>query len=134
MDADGFLYVTGRKDNMFIVAGKNVYPEEVEAVINRDKAVHESLVYYDEQFKNGIVALVTTFVDEELDQKRLLCLCEKELEFYKIPNKIIEVSNFEKTISGKIVRNQYLKYINKIVNITGTFTPLVRIEETIVPD
>ena len=107
LDADGFLYVTGRKDNMFIVAGKNVYPEEVEAVINRDKAVHESLVYYDEQFKNGIVALVTTFVDEELDQKRLLCLCEKELEFYKIPNKIIEVSNFEKTISGKIVRNQY---------------------------
>lgn len=44
MDGDGYLYVIGRKDNMFIIAGKNVQPEEIEGVLNSDSNVTSCLV------------------------------------------------------------------------------------------
>ncbi len=46
MDGDGFLYITGRKKNVIIAKnGKNVYPEEIETVLNRDAYVNESMVF-----------------------------------------------------------------------------------------
>ncbi|PGQ92591.1 AMP-dependent synthetase, partial [Bacillus cereus] len=39
MDKDGFLYITGRIDNMFIINGRNIHPEEVESVLLSDQSV-----------------------------------------------------------------------------------------------
>ena len=44
IDDDGFLFITGRKKEMIIVAGENVFPREIEEVLNRHPAVHASAV------------------------------------------------------------------------------------------
>ena len=62
-DADGYLYIKGRSKNMILgPSGKNIYPEEIEAVINEFDTVRDSLVI---QQQNKLVALVN------LDYERL---------------------------------------------------------------
>ncbi len=46
LDADGFLFITGRKKNVIVAKnGKNVYPEEIETVLNRSEYISESMVF-----------------------------------------------------------------------------------------
>lgn len=104
MDSDGYLYVVGRKDNMFIIAGKNVHPEEVEAVLCSVDGVKEALVVKTEP--ESIQAYVT--IDElssvSLDDMYIVCM--KKLEYYKVPKEIIIIPEFQHTVSGKVIRNQ----------------------------
>ncbi|MBD5469009.1 MAG: acyl--CoA ligase [Lachnospiraceae bacterium] len=104
-DDEGFLYVTGRKDNMFIIAGKNVHPEEIEGVFNEDESVKESVVTFKEQ-DNCIEAYVLMNEGYTFDEMKMYQLCKAKLEFYKIPQKIFNVREFDRTVSGKIIRNQ----------------------------
>ena len=56
MDADGFLYIKGRLKNMILgPSGKNIYPEELETIINEFDSVRESIVFEQQQ---RLVALI----------------------------------------------------------------------------
>ncbi len=108
LDDDGYLYVVGRKDNMFIIAGKNVQPEEIEEILNEDSNVVNSLVRKESEDSEKICAYVTLNHQEDHCLERLSLLCRNHLEFYKIPNVIYIVRNLEKTVSGKVIRNQVI--------------------------
>lgn len=108
MDSDGYLYVCGRKDNMLVSAGKNIYPEEIEEVMVAVPGILEAFVVGNPQ-KDGTVVLVAYVVlkeDTVLDKKEIYRHCMKNLENYKIPKNIIIVEKFAKTVSGKIKREQ----------------------------
>lgn len=113
LDSDGYLYVTGRKDNLIIRSGKNIYPEEIESVLMGFKGVKEVLVRgeADELAGEDIVAYVVLCEGRKINMRELLMHCKDNLEDYKIPQKIFEVEQLEKTLSGKIVRKQDLKTI-----------------------
>lgn len=65
-DKDGYLYIKGRLKNIIISStGENIYPEDIEAVINSQKHVLESLVY---EMKGKLVARVHLNY-EEIDQR-----------------------------------------------------------------
>lgn len=54
LDADGFLFITGRKKNVIVAKnGKNVYPEEIETVLNRSEYISESMVFGRESATKG---------------------------------------------------------------------------------
>ncbi|MCF8360132.1 MAG: AMP-binding protein [Prolixibacteraceae bacterium] len=125
-DADGYLFIRGRLKNMIVGAsGENIYPEEIEAIINRFQYVLESVVV---QQKGKLVAMVH-FNMEEL-QKRFEDLKEqanqlidnhveelkKELQYYvnsrvnkfsKLQTVIFHAEPFEKTATKKIKRFLY---------------------------
>lgn len=105
LDEEGYLYITGRKDNMFIIAGKNVHPEEIENIINTHKCVRDSLVIKSE--KETIIALIEMREEDTKSLEELNILCESHLEYYKVPTEFVIVPCFERTISGKIVRNRF---------------------------
>ena len=96
------------KDNMFIIAGKNVQPEEIEGVLNSDSNVTSCLVRKQSKDSEKICAYVVLHDQKDDCIERLYLLCKNHLEFYKIPNDIYIVKELEKTVSGKIVRRQVI--------------------------
>ncbi|MFA6438423.1 MAG: AMP-binding protein [Bacteriovoracaceae bacterium] len=66
IDPDGFLHISGRKKNVIISkSGKNVFPEEIEDVLNRSPFIMESLVYGAEDAKLGEIIAAQIVVDAE---------------------------------------------------------------------
>ena len=104
IDEDGYLYVQGRKDNMIISAGKNIYPEEIEQVLQTAEGVKEVLVrnISDDKGVEKFIAYIVTD-DIEPNMSSLFEVCKNRLENYKIPSKFVYVKELEKTPSGKIV-------------------------------
>lgn len=113
LDEDGFLYVSGRNDNMLISAGKNIYPEEIEGVLTTIPGILEALVV-GEKTENETVELIAYIVLIEgtiLDIKSIYRNCKERMENYKIPKEVKIVDKFDKTVSGKIKRKQ--KFMSK---------------------
>ena len=106
MDEDGFLYITGRMDNMIISGGKNIYPEEIEGVLTSYEGVIEALCMARKKDNetSDLIAYIVLNEGYVLDYEGLLEYCKSYLELYKIPKEIIVVEELEKTPSGKIKR------------------------------
>lgn len=125
IDKDGFLHISGRKKNVIIAKnGKNVFPEEVEDILNRNPFIQECLVYGEEDAKHDeiiaaqIVTSAEAFVEyseknnveitPELMQdmiSKAVKEANKELTGYKqIRTFHIRESEFEKTTTQKIKR------------------------------
>ena len=65
IDNDGFIHITGRKKNVIVLNnGKNVYPEEIEPLINESEYIKESLVY-GKHVNNDIVLTVQVLPNKE---------------------------------------------------------------------
>lgn len=103
VDEEGFLYINGRKDNMFIIFGRNIYPEEIEGVISSYPGVEEVLVcktLFEDKYR--IIARIVT--NSQISIPDLLMHCRNNLEDYKVPARIELVKTLPKTISGKLAR------------------------------
>lgn len=90
MDADGYIFITGRKKRMIITSGFNVYPKEIENVINLHPAVQESLVVGKEDLLRGEIvrAIVVKKPGMHVEERELLKHCRTYLSSYKSPREI----------------------------------------------
>lgn len=100
-DAEGFLYIEGRKDGMLIRSGINIYPEEIENAAKSVDGVLDCLAYGELNDKGTTLCMkyVGTAEVKEL-KKRLLELLNPHL----IPTKIEKVEELARTASGKKLR------------------------------
>ncbi len=107
LDEDGYLYVTGRKDNMIIISGKNIFPEEIEEVLLNYKNICEALVkgeYNVSATSLEINAYIVLNNTENIDKIALYQYLKSNLENYKVPKNVLVVDKLEKTVTGKIIR------------------------------
>jgi long-chain acyl-CoA synthetase len=90
MDEDGYIYITGRKKRMIITSGFNVYPREVEDVLNLHPAVQECLVVGKEDLLRGetVKAFVVKKAAAQVEERELLKHCRTYLSSYKAPREI----------------------------------------------
>jgi len=90
IDGDGHIFLKGRKKRMIITSGFNVYPREVEIVLNMHPAVAESKVIGKSDLMRGEVvkALVVKKEGASADEKAILKHCRTYLSSYKIPREI----------------------------------------------
>jgi long-chain acyl-CoA synthetase len=90
IDADGHIFIKGRKKRMIITSGFNVYPREVEIVLNMHPAVQDSKVIGKSDLMRGEVvkALIVKKEGASADEKAILRHCRTYLSSYKIPREI----------------------------------------------
>ena len=90
IDADGHIFLKGRKKRMIITSGFNVYPREVEIVLNMHPIVQDSKVIGKSDLMRGeiVKALVVKKEGATADDKAILKHCRTYLSSYKIPREI----------------------------------------------
>ncbi len=108
VDDDGFLYITGRIKEMMIIGGENVFPREIEEVLNRHPSVHESGVIGVRDPSRGEVpvAFVELKEDAEFDETALRSFCRQHLAQYKVPREIHHLEKLPRNPTGKILRRE----------------------------
>jgi len=106
MDGQGFLFLIGRKTTVINLAGRKVFPEEIEAVLNRHPAVRESRAYGRAHPHLGEVVEADVVLGEPgADLQSVRDLCRASLAPFKIPSRLHVVSALPHTaVTGKIVR------------------------------
>jgi long-chain acyl-CoA synthetase len=106
IDDEGFLFLVSRKTAVINLAGRKVFPEEIESVLNRHPGVRESRVYGTPHPHLGEVVeaeLVLDAPDASLDS--IKAFCKEHLASYKIPMRFSIVSALPRTaVTGKIRR------------------------------
>lgn len=102
--ADGQLYLRGRIKKLLDVGGKKVAAEEVDSVLQRCPGVRQAASFQLRE-SNGI-SYIGAFVCLEdgaaADMQSILAFCSQQLEYYKIPKKIIPVDDIPLSAAGKI--------------------------------
>ncbi|MDZ4165726.1 MAG: AMP-binding protein [Smithellaceae bacterium] len=90
MDEDGYVFLTGRKKRMIITSGFNVYPREVEAVLELHGMVAAALAVGKEDLMRGEIVklLVVRCPGAEVDEKEILRHCRAYLSSYKVPREV----------------------------------------------
>lgn len=111
VDADGALFIVGRTKDLIIRSGFNVYPIEVESVINSFPGVRLSAVVgRDTADRNEeVVAFVEASHDATLDLDELRLYLKERLSPYKRPTAIIEIPAIPTTASGKLLKRDLKK-------------------------
>ena len=112
-DQDGHLSITGRIKEMLIVGGENVFPREIEEVINRHPSVHASAVIgmTDPMRGEVPVAFVELEEGETFDERSVLALCRDQLAGYKVPRDIRVLDALPRNPTGKIQRRQLNQHL-----------------------
>ncbi len=106
LDADGFLYVTGRLKELIIKGGENIAPREVDEALHAHPDVLEAAAFgvACERYGEEVLAAVVRIPGSRLDAPTLLDLCEARLGTFKRPRHIYFLDELPKGPSGKIQR------------------------------
>ncbi len=105
-DADGFLFITGRLKEMIIVGGENIFPREIEEVLNHHSSVHESAVIGMPCDMRGErpIAFVEVIEGELFNEAELRSWCREHLAGYKVPAEVFKIDVLPRNATGKIMR------------------------------
>jgi len=107
MDADGFTRIVDRKKDMILVSGFNVYPTEIEQVVNLHPGVLEcAAIGVPDPHSGEAVKLFVIKKDTALAEEDLSAYCHKQLTGYKRPKYIEFRDELPKTNVGKILRRE----------------------------
>jgi long-chain acyl-CoA synthetase len=108
LDHDGHLSITGRIKEMLIIAGENVFPREIEEVLNQHPGVKASGVIGAPDPMRGElpVAFFEPVEGDPVDEQALKRWCRERLAGYKVPDRILRVDALPRNPTGKVVRRE----------------------------
>ena len=106
LDADGYLYVLDRREDVVLSGGENVYPAEVEAALLAHPAVAEVVVVgvTDLEWGQRVVAAVRPAAGAAVSEGELQAWCRERLAGYKVPKEIRLVTELPRNATGKLLR------------------------------
>ena len=120
-DEAGYLKITGRKSDMFIVGGSNAYPAEIEKILQAHNAVKQAVVIGVPDRRLGEVgyAFIQREKGMQLAKTELIAYCRKSMADYKIPRFFEFIEEFAKTTTGKIQRSDLVARAGTMVKKRG---------------
>ena len=110
-DADGYLYIFGRKKEMIISGGENIYPAEVEGALNRHPKILESAIIGvpDPKWGETVMALIVLHPGQTMTSEDVEAHCIQTMARYKRPRIIKFVDALVKNIAGKVMKHELKK-------------------------
>ena len=108
LDEDGFLYIAGRKKDMIIRGGHNVYPTDIEAVLLEHPDVQEAAVVGipHQVLGEDIAAYVVVREGVSPDPDALLAFCSERLADYKRPRELHFSAELPRNATGKVMKHK----------------------------
>ncbi|MEC5424890.1 o-succinylbenzoate--CoA ligase [Virgibacillus sp. C22-A2] len=112
LDTEGFLYVVGRRNDLIISGGENIYPSEIENLLTNLTSIKEVAVVgkADDRWDQVPVAFVV-LNDQKMTESEIISYAQKHLAKYKVPQTIYFVDQLPRNASNKIVKHQLLKLL-----------------------
>lgn len=108
LDRSGHLYISGRRSDLIISGGMNVYPAEVERAISGDPRVRAVAVFGapHERWGQGVVAAVVPAPGVLLSEQDVIEICRPQIASYKKPTRVLFVGELPYNASRKVDKNQ----------------------------
>ena len=99
LDEDGYLYFVDRKKDLIKTGGENVYPQEVEAVLNQHPSIAEVTVIGlpDSTWGQAVTAVIVPTEGSDVSLEDVKELCQEKIAGYKIPKAIKLVDKIPRT-------------------------------------
>jgi long-chain acyl-CoA synthetase len=120
-DADGDLHLVDRRSDLVLVSGFNVYPAEVERVLDAHPAVAESAVIGVPDPRTGaaVVAVVVPAAGAEVDAAELRAHAAASLARYKVPTSVVVRPALPHSLTGKVSRARLRELGLDVEAVTG---------------
>jgi long-chain acyl-CoA synthetase len=108
IDETGNIFIVDRKKDMILVSGFNVYPNEVEAVVNEHPAVLECgcVGVNDEKSQEAVKVYIVLHEGQNVAEEEIVTFCREKLTAYKVPKQVEFISEIPKTNVGKVLRRE----------------------------
>ncbi len=107
-DDEGYLYICDRKSDMIISGGMNVYPAEVEAVLEQHPGIYDVAVFGipSQEWGEAVHATVVRSPGSSLTGAEITAFAREHLASYKVPRSVDFTSELPRTGSGKLLKRQ----------------------------
>ncbi|MDG1859643.1 MAG: AMP-binding protein, partial [Emcibacteraceae bacterium] len=107
MDSDGRVSIVGRAKDLIITGGLNVYPKEIESIVDDIDGVKESAVIGvpHNDFGEGVTAIVIIDGTKNLSEENIMTVLNEKLAKFKQPKKIIIIDALPRNTMGKVQKN-----------------------------
>jgi malonyl-CoA/methylmalonyl-CoA synthetase len=102
---DGYITLRGRRGDLIISGGFNIYPREIEELLLEDARVHEVAVVGAPDAVRGEVPVAYIVADASLDTAELTERCSKQLASFKTPRAFVRMDALPKTALGKVQKH-----------------------------
>ena len=115
IDPDGYVSIVGRAKDMIITGGLNVYPKEIELVIDDMSGISESAVIgiADADFGEAVVAVIIGS-GEPPTADEIISHCKKQLANFKVPKKVVVIESLPRNAMGKVQKNLLRERISTV--------------------
>ena len=103
--ADGYYTLSGRKSDLIISAGFNIYPREIEEFLQAQPEIAEAAVIGISDPLRGEVPVAYLVARESFDEAAILARCRDAMASFKIPRKLVVVESLPRNALGKIQKH-----------------------------
>lgn len=116
-DDEGYLYIVERKKDLIIRGGFNLYPRDVEEILNGHEQIAEAAVVGipDERMGEEMVACVVRKAESDVTEEELIRYCQEHLAKNKTPRRIVFLESLPRNGVGKILKTHLRKTAADIV-------------------
>lgn len=114
VDEDGYLFITGRKKDMVIVKGQNVYPSDIERVLaTHPKVAEVAVLGIADELRGEVVGAVISLREGKVaTEQEIRQFCLERIASYRVPRQVVFLDSLPRTAAGKIDKEAIREHLS----------------------